>query len=138
VTGNLVLTLGAVYLAELTGTTVGSQYDQTIVNGSIGLGDATLSLQLGFTPNVGDNFILIRNNGSNDIGGAFQGLPEGASLTADGKTFMISYHGGDGNDVALTSVIPEPMTSVLLLGSAVAFLLKRRHTQRDGTPRTFR
>jgi hypothetical protein len=38
------------------------------------------------------------------IGNTFNGLAEGDQFTIDGETFAISYHGGDGNDVNLTSV----------------------------------
>ncbi len=41
--------------------------------------------------------------------GTFTGLPEGASITSRGATFVISYIGGTGNDVVLTvtSVVKE-------------------------------
>ena len=33
--------------------------------------------------------------------GSFVGLPQDAIITANGVAFQITYHGGDGNDVAL-------------------------------------
>ncbi len=119
--GNLTLSLGATYLVDLNGTAVGAQYDQTNVSGAVGLGNATLSLNLGFTPVTSDPFTIINNDGTDAVTGTFNELAEGAIFTADGQTFTISYLGGDGNDVVLTSVVPEPATWVLL-SAGIAFV----------------
>jgi len=42
--------------------------------------------------------VIIDNQGADRINGTFDGLPEGAAVGA----FRLTYHGGDGNDVALT------------------------------------
>lgn len=120
VAGNLVLNLGAIYLVDLNGTALGAQYDQSDVTGAVSLGNATLSLRLGFAPSAGDQFVIIQNDGADAVTGTFQGLSEGALLTSAGQTFAITYQGGDGNDVVLTAVVPEPATWLLL--SAAAFL----------------
>ena len=52
------------------------------------------------------------NNGAGRMGGAFAGLPQGATWTHDGQIFQISYSAGDGNDILIT-VIPEPAAAVL-------------------------
>jgi autotransporter-associated beta strand protein len=124
VAGDLVLSLGAIYLVELNGTAVGINYDQISVAGAVSLNSATLSLSLGFAPNLGDAFTIIANDGTDSVSGTFDGLSEGEQFTADGGTFAISYRGGDGNDVALTSVVPEPSTWALLL--LVGFVLAAR------------
>jgi autotransporter-associated beta strand protein len=126
VSGNLTLTLGATYLVDLNGAVVGSQYDQTNVTGSVILGDATLSLNLGFTPIVGTTFEIIQNDLSDPVNGTFLGLSEGAAFTAGGQMFTISYQGGDGNDVVLTSAVPEPGTWTLLTISVAALVVFRR------------
>jgi hypothetical protein len=60
----------------------------------------------------------------------FAGLPEGATVTSGGDTFRISYTGGTGNDVVLTTlvVVPEPSTWIggALAGAAVAYMQRRR------------
>ena len=132
--GNLTLSLGATYLVDLNGTAVGTQYDQTNVSGAVGLGNATLSLGLGFTPVTGDVFTIINNDGTDQVTGTFNGLAEGATLTAGGLAFTISYQNGDGNDVVLTSVVPEPATWVFLSAGAglIALNLRRRRARLRG------
>ena len=125
-TGNLTLTLGSTYLVELNGTAVGTAYDQTEVVGTVTLGNATLSLSLGFAPTLGTQFMIISNALSDAVVGQFNGLPEGTTVTSDGTTFMISYVGGNGNDVVLT-VVPEPFTSALVAtGAGLLFAFRRR------------
>jgi autotransporter-associated beta strand protein len=127
VVGNLTLTMGSTYLVDLNGTAVGTQYDQTNVTGLVSLGNATFSLGLGFTPPVGSTFIIINNDLTDPVAGTFAGLPEGAVFTAGGEMFMVSYQGGNGNDVVLTAVVPEPSTWALsVLGTGVAFLFFRK------------
>ncbi|HEY2801574.1 MAG TPA: PEP-CTERM sorting domain-containing protein, partial [Chthoniobacterales bacterium] len=113
------------------GAAVGAQYDQTEVTGSVSLGNATLSLKLGFSAAAGDMFNVINNDGSDAVTGTFDGLAEGAIFTAGEQTFAISYQGGDGNDVVLTSVVPEPGTRTLL--SAGAALLAWAGRRRRGS-----
>jgi hypothetical protein len=128
VVGDLTLTLGSTYLVDLNGAAAGTQYDQTDVAGAVILGNATLSLNLGFTPAAGDAFTIIKNDGTDVVIGTFNGLAEGLTFTAEEQTFTISYAGGTGNDVVLTSVIPEPATWAFFgTGAALlAPLLRRR------------
>ncbi len=126
VAGNLQLNLGAVYLVDINGAAVGVEYDQTQVDGSVMMGGATLTLQLGYLAQIGTHFIIIDNDSTDSIGGFFDQLPEGSSFTVDGQTFQISYQGGDGNDVELTAVVPEPHGWVLLSIGLVALTLCRR------------
>jgi hypothetical protein len=51
--------------------------------------------------------VIVRNGGSDAVVGTFAGLPEGHSITFNGQTFRITYKGGDGNDVALTTVLAD-------------------------------
>jgi autotransporter-associated beta strand protein len=125
-TGNLTLSLGATYLVELNGPAVGTHYDQTEVVGTVSLGNATLSIDLGFTPATNTSFMIISNALGDAVVGTFNGLPDGAIFTADGQAFMISYHGGNGNDVVLVAV-PEPANLILLgLGGAALLLFRHR------------
>lgn len=103
-TGNITWVQGAIYSFDLGGTTVCTEYDQIKVNGTVGLGNGTLTIvQYGnFLPKVGDAFTIIDNDGSDAVAGTFDGLAEGATFTQNGIVFKISYVGGDGNDVTLT------------------------------------
>jgi autotransporter-associated beta strand protein len=127
VAGNLSLSLGSTYLVELNGTAVGTQYDQTDVTGSVGLGNATLSLSLGFAPSVGTSFNIINNDFTDAVTGTFAGLPEGSTFVVGSDLLKISYVGGDGNDVVLTvAAVPEPGTWALLTIGAIFFFVLRR------------
>lgn len=63
-----------------------------------------LALVPGFVPVPGSIFMLIINRGGAGVGGTFKNLPEGATLAANGALFMVSYVGGTGNDVTLTTL----------------------------------
>ncbi|MGH6736015.1 MAG: autotransporter-associated beta strand repeat-containing protein [Methyloceanibacter sp.] len=91
---------GGIFSVEL-GTALSDQLD---VNGTVALGNATLmGSRIGdFHPAVGDTITVIDNDGSDTVLGTFAGLAEGATLVANGRKFIISYQGGDGNDVTLT------------------------------------
>jgi hypothetical protein len=112
VNGNYTQSSGDTLALKLNGTAAGTQYDQLSVNGSINLG-GTLSLSVGFTPAAGTPFTILRNTGSGAITGTFAGMPQGASVTAGGATFQISYKGGtSGRDVVLTVAAPPTVTAV--------------------------
>jgi hypothetical protein len=51
-------------------------------------------------------FTIIDNDGSDPVNGTFADLPEGAALTLGAFRFLITYLGGDGNDVVLQNVTP--------------------------------
>ncbi len=101
-TGNLSFSSGSTYSVELNGTTVGTEYDQTKVTGTVALSNATLSVSLGYGAAIGDSYTVINNDGSDAVSGTFNGLAEGSTVTFGGATFQIGYAGGDGNDVVLT------------------------------------
>jgi acetyl esterase/lipase len=75
---------------------------QLITTGSVSLA-GPLSLELGTgAPLPGHAYTIIDNDGADPVAGTFTGLPEGSAVTAGVTTFIVSYHGGDGNDVTLT------------------------------------
>ena len=122
------LNLAGVFLVEIEGTTVGTQYDQTNVTGTVTLAGATLTLAGAYPPAVGDTFTIIANDGADAVAGTFAGLAEGASVTFNGVTMVISYVGGTGNDVvlraqAVAAPVPIPTLSqwaVILLAMLLA------------------
>src|SRR5258706_159039 len=105
---NLTLNAGATLMVVLNGTNAGTSYNQISVQGAVALNNATLAVALGYTPALGDSFIIITNGGSNAVFGTFSGLAEGTFFTNNGASFRISYTGGDGNDVVLYRADPLP------------------------------
>lgn len=100
------LQAGSTLAVTLNGTNAATDYDQLNVDGIVTLaGD--LSIATGFTAAANDSFIIIDNVTANAVSGTFNGLTEGAIFVADGQAFHISYIGGDGNDVVLTSARHE-------------------------------
>lgn len=98
---------------DINGTTPATQFDQLkIVGGTAGtpvqIGAGTiLELNVGFNAALGTSFKIIDNIDARAVTGLFkdpQGnvLNEGATLTANGQAFTISYQGSDGNDVVVT------------------------------------
>jgi acetyl esterase/lipase len=78
--------------------------DRLQVTGSVTLASPTLSLSVpSGSISSGQAFTLIDNDGSDAIAGTFAGLAEGAQLALPGGTVTISYVGGDGNDVVLST-----------------------------------
>jgi hypothetical protein len=93
----------------INGTAVDSGYTQLNVIGAIDLTGQNLVLTGAYVPAVGDQFVIVNNDGSDPITGTWNGLPEGASLNFNGRHMRISYVGGaSGNDVTLTAVNDVP------------------------------
>src|ERR1700752_1990407 len=87
---------------DLGGTTLGTGYDQLNVTGSVNLGTSTnLELVPSFVPSAGSTFIIINNDGTDPVVGAFLNHPEASVFGVNGGTFFITYKGGDGNDVVV-------------------------------------
>jgi hypothetical protein len=114
-TKDLTLAAGAILKEEIGGTGLG-QFDQTKVVGAVALNGATLNLASygSFMSARGDQFVFIDNDGTDAVQGTFAGLSEGTSVALGNHSYRISYHGGDGNDVALTDVtLPDAATLAL-------------------------
>jgi autotransporter-associated beta strand protein len=110
-TGSVTFASGSAFDVQINGKNVGSEYDRLGVSGAVSLESATLDVSLAFTPDFGDVFSIILNNGSDGVYGTFAGLPEGRVFTVTTgehtATFQITYQGGDGNDVVLTTIDPS-------------------------------
>ena len=104
IAGSLAFSGATTFRATLNGTDPAS-YSQVVASGPIDLGGSTLSLSLGFTPEVGDSFTLLTAGDGSSITGTFAGLDEGATFSQGDITFQISYQGGpNGNSLVLTRV----------------------------------
>ena len=106
INGNLTLNSGSTFFVEIDGDTPCTEHDQTIVNGTVSINGATLG---GITSTVPTSIItIIDNNLTDGIGGIkFAGAPEGSCVLIGTQSYLISYLGGDGNDVTLSPFIPE-------------------------------
>ena len=114
----------------------------TVNSGAVQLNnDPTLSLTLGsgFATTNGTVYTLISNNTNTSVSGTFANDPEGATVTAGGEAFHISYVGGtSGHDVTLTSVAAAPTVTVVssatttIVGQSVTLMATVSGT--DGTP----
>jgi hypothetical protein len=91
-------------------------YDQLVVTGGVELNDPRLFLTISTPPALGAELLLIDNDGVDAVSGTFLNYPEGASFEVDGVTFRISYIGGDGNDVVLSSAVAT--TTLLQVSSS--------------------
>jgi autotransporter-associated beta strand protein len=100
VTMNPAMTMALV----IDGAASGTQHSQLRVTGGVALNGATLAITgaSGGAAAVGTTTLtIIDNDGPDAIGGTFANLPEGATFTAQGAQWRISYVGGTGNDVTL-------------------------------------
>ena len=123
---------------EIDGTTVGTQYDQVDVTGTVDLA-GTLDVVLGYAPEVGDAFMIIDNDAVDAVSGTFSGLAEGGTFSetydSTDYEFKVYYAAnnvgglGDGNDVVL-EVIPEP-SILVVIGAGALTLLARRKRRRQ-------
>jgi hypothetical protein len=86
---------------DLNGNTVGTQYDQLNIAGNVVLDSAVLNILLGYTPAHGTEFMIIENDGAENVSGSFANTITNATTFAKsvtGRKFDIAY----GNDVVLT------------------------------------
>jgi murein DD-endopeptidase MepM/ murein hydrolase activator NlpD len=87
-------------------------FDQLDVQGDIDLTGVNLMLSGSYIPQIGDQFLIVNNRGIHDIAGEFIGLPDGkpfhVASGAGAGDYLIDYHGGDGNDVVITTLTLSP------------------------------
>ncbi len=88
---------------ETGGTVAGTDYDQLNVTGTVTLaGDLDIDV---FSSIVkGTQFTIVNNDGADAIIGTFAGVPEGSVFDNGYDEYLVTYIGGDGNDVVLTAL----------------------------------
>jgi autotransporter-associated beta strand protein len=123
-THHVIFDIGSSFRVKLNGTDPGTGYDQLNAVGSVPLsGSPRLEVALGFVPNVGDTFTIIRCTGGG-VCGTFAGLPDGATLVAEDTPFRVHY---TANSVTRTRIATATVTVVdssvnpLVFGQAVTF-----------------
>lgn len=88
---------------------------------------------------VGDTFTIVRQMGSAETFGNFDGLPEGATITAGNNSYEIHYHGGLSlEDIFLEVItpIPEPSTwgaaalALIAIGHSLSINWRRARQKR--------
>lgn len=103
-TGNLTLGAGVTVEMRIDGPVAGTTHDQLSVTGIVNLASATLNALSSEQLVVGNSYTIVNNDGADAIVGTFAGLPEGALTTVGLAQCQITYQGGDGNDVVLTTL----------------------------------
>ncbi|WP_422105445.1 BspA family leucine-rich repeat surface protein [Winogradskyella sp.] len=108
---DLVMNTGATFAPLIIGDGAGSvsDFDTLTVNGTITLNDANLVPTSQSSPQLTEEIIIIYNNGPDPVSGTFNGLPEGAPISFGDYGGIISYVGGDGNDVTLLPDTIDPV-----------------------------
>lgn len=79
------------------------------VTGTVFL-NSSIGVFVSGSPVLGQTFTIIDNDGNDPVVGTFHGVPEGAVIPSS-YLLKISYAGGDGNDVVLTTVGGTATTS---------------------------
>jgi len=125
--GDLQLGPGATTLIELAGLDPG-EFDQLLIGGDLTLaGELDVDLLGGFEPGLDQQFLIADVTGQRF--GVFSGLGEGALVgNYQGTDLFITYAGGDGNDVALVTPVPEPSTLVLAAIGLLSLAVRRRRS----------
>jgi hypothetical protein len=93
-----------------------TNYGTLNASGNVSLGGSNLIISFLFTSTTGDAFTIINKTSGGAVTGTFAGLAEGATFVSSGRTYQITYVGGDGNDVVITDITqggptPTPTTT---------------------------
>jgi autotransporter-associated beta strand protein len=99
---------GGTLRIRINGPTAGTQHDRLTVGGSVTLAGA---LDVIAAPGLasGTTFTIVSKTTTGAVSGTFTGKPQGSIFAANGSYFAISYTGGDGNDVTLTTATAQQL-----------------------------
>jgi hypothetical protein len=77
--------------------------DSVIANG-IAINSSTISITDNGNTALpsGTSFTVISNTGTSPITGTFDNLADSSTVTIGSNSYLVSYEGGDGNDLTLT------------------------------------
>lgn len=101
--GGLPLSTGVNFRVAIDGTGANEHSAVAVTGGSVTLGSATLVIDDSGYATGDDTIIIVDNQTGSGVSGTFSGLAEGDTIT-NNNDWLISYIGGDGNDVTLTRV----------------------------------
>ncbi len=110
---DLTLTAGSTLLMAMYSVT---NYGTLNASGNVSIGGSTLAVVFSFASATGNAFTIINKTSGGAVTGTFAGLAEGATFVSSGRTYQITYVGGDGNDVVVTDITqggptPTPTTT---------------------------
>ena len=146
--GNVTMSSGSTFAAQLSGNTAGTGYDQLSVTGTITLNNPALAIgsPLGFNPTTvpANSFTLITSSNSFAGNGTFNNQPASLTMTlqgADGKTrdYQITY---PANSAVITQITEQTTTTVIspvnasVFGQPVTFTATVSSTFTYATPPT--
>jgi autotransporter-associated beta strand protein len=105
--GGLILEADSVLVIQIDGPVPGTEYSSLEVTGTVVLNQPIFRIALGPAVTAGDDFTIIDNDSGDAVAGTLKNLQEGETfhlVGIDDVGFEITYQGGDGNDVVLTSI----------------------------------
>ena len=130
-TDSLALLAGSRFDVQINGPRVGIDSDQVVVSpttgdGTVRVDGAILDAAVEFFPLESTEFVIIDNDGVDDVIGRFAGAAEGRIIFGNedspGPRAYITYFGGDGNDVSIVTA------GNLTINSEGATVVSRRGT----------
>jgi uncharacterized repeat protein (TIGR01451 family) len=115
------LQMGAGTASFATQLNSAAAFGQLVVTGTTTVsGNLIVTLGSGYAPAIGTQFTIIDNDDVDVVAGFFNGKFEGTTFNVDGFKFQISYAGGTGNDVVLTSLGSADLAVTMTGPSSVA------------------
>ncbi len=119
--GDFVLATTSILTIEIGGANPGSlasDHDQVTVDGAVAI-ENNVGLQLvsrdGFIPAGGEGLVIIDNDATDPVTGAFDGMSEGhmiSNFLGSGYDATLTYQGGDGNDIVVVVDVPVGLQSL--------------------------
>jgi autotransporter-associated beta strand protein len=112
-TSLVIATNTCTFEAVLNGSTPVTGYGQVTTQSGLNLNGSTLTISLGFAPEVGQSFTILNNTSALPITGQFAN-ENSLTATFGGRTYFFSvvYNGGTGNDIVLTRLVTGTVITV--------------------------